>query len=196
MFISNVTSGGENTKTAEKKDEFYGSLNIDDIPIATNSARFTVTGTVTNYDELEFYINGKKIKDLTFKSSDSFSEEIGSLQLGQNEVYFKALTKKSKEQKESPKYSILYKTVKPKLEILEPAQETTKTSNQEIKISGKTDQEVFIKINNLPTVIDSSGNFQTTIRLKEGENVIEVTAEDNAGNIERKTFTVSYQKDE
>lgn len=194
IFVSNLTSGKNNTQPLEKKDDFYGTLSIDDLQSATNSAKIVVGGSVSGYNELEFYINGKKVKEIS-SSAGSFSEEIGDLKVGQNEVYLKAKTKDSGKEKMSEKYDVLYKNEKPKLEISEPPSAST-TSKSEIKIAGSTDKEVFIKINDLPVVVNSEGNFQTLINLNEGENNITVTATDNAGNVEAKTFTVTYRKDE
>lgn len=196
VFVSNL-SASKKAAPLEKKDFFYGSLNVDSIPQATNSARIIVAGSVTNYDIVEYYVNGEKVKENSFQASDSFSEEVGNLKPGQNEVYLKALTKdkdKSKT-KESPKYTVLYKNDKPKLELGEPS-DKTKTRNQDVKIAGHTDREVYVKVNELPIVVNSDGSFQTIFRLKDGDNTLLITAEDSAGNIESKTIMVTYQKDD
>ena len=71
----------------------------------------------------------------------------------------------------------------------------TKTK-QELSVEGKTDVGVTVRINNQPVVVDVQGNFKKSIRLKEGENTLEVIAEDDAGNQEKKEIKVKYQKDE
>lgn len=195
LFISEVTSDKKNSQSTEKKEDFYGILNIDDLPIATNSAKIAVSGSSSNFEKIEFYLNSEKIKEISLKSSEVFSEEIGDLKLGENEIYLKAIAKDSKNQRKSTFFTILYKNEKPKLEVSEPS-DATKTSQSTIKVAGKTDGDIYIKVNRLPLVTDSNGNFQTTVNLNSGENKIIVAAEDNAGNIETKTLTVSYQKDE
>jgi hypothetical protein len=193
LFIGNLAPGKETAQ--EKKDEFFGALSIDSIPSATNSAEIEIVGSITNYNTLEFYINDDKVEEKKFSSSDTFTVKIGDLVPGENEVYVRALEKKAKQEKETDKYIVVYKNEKPTLEVSEPSNDT-KTRKQEIKVAGKTTPETFIKVNGLPLVVTSDGQFQTSVRLKEGENKIEVVAEDDAGNSETKTVTVIREKDE
>lgn len=193
LFVSGLSSNKNNQQPLKKNNDFYGLLNIDDIPSATNSAKIIVSGSSTGFEILEFYINNSKVRELN-TLSNSFAEEIGDLKLGQNEVYLKAKTKDGKKTKETQKFEVLYNNQKPKLDISEPVS-PFKTSKQDIKIAGSTDKEVYIKINDLPVVVNSEGNFLTNISLKEGDNAVVIVASDNAGNTETKTLTISYQKD-
>ncbi len=195
LFISKLSSPSQSTNQ-EKKDLFYGSLTVDNVPTATNSARIVVSGTITNYNILEFYINDEKVKEKEFPASDTFSEEIGDLKPGENELYVKTKEKGGKNEKTSAKYTVIYKNEKPKLEITEPAESAVKTKRQEIKITGKTDKEVFIKVNELPIIVTSEGYFQASVRLKEGDNNITVIAEDDAGNTDTQIVTVTREKDD
>jgi hypothetical protein len=190
-----LTSIGSKPAVEEKRDEFFGSLSIDSIPSATNSAEIRVEGTVTNYDLIEIYLNDEKVEDEKFPSSDTFSVLVGDLKPGENTVYVKALEKKDKKERKSEVYIVIYKNQKPKLEVSEPANDT-KTRKTEIKVAGATNSEIFIKVNGLPLVVTSDGQFQTLVQLKEGENKIIVTAEDDAGNIETKEIKVIREKDE
>lgn len=192
IFVTNMTSS-KKTQTEEQKTTKYGLLDIDEIPVATNSARIVVSGTVNNYDVLYFYVNDEQVKEKKINSED-FVEEIGDLKKGRNTVYVKARANDSKEEKKSEVFDIMYRADKPKLEISEP-QVDTKTSNSEIKVAGKTDSEVLIKVNDFPVVVDAQGGFQTTVRLHEGENMLDIKAIDDAGNTETKTLKVNYQKD-
>lgn len=193
-FISNFLNkkNNESISNNEIKQE-VALIDINNIPYATNSADFLVSGSILNLDILEFFLNEQKIKEVVTKS-DTFEEIIGKLIKGDNLFYIIGKNEKDKIIKKSKVYHILYKPDKPKLEIKEPQDRLT-TSNSEIKIAGETDKETFIKINDLPVVVDALGNFSTTIRLKEGENQIKITAEDQAGNIEEKVVTVLYQKE-
>ena len=44
-------------------------------------------------------------------------------------------------------------------------------------------------------MVDANGSFETSVRLKDGDNQIVATAQDIAGNVETKTIKVTYQKD-
>ncbi len=171
--------------------ETLRDIRISDLPEATNSASFIVSGTVSNFDRVAFYLNGAKVKDIASGSSGEFSEELDGLRPGDNQLYAQGKTDDEKIKKDKQTYTIIYKNGKPKLELSEPS-DGLKTNHTEVKVSGKTDKDVTIKVNNLPVVTDPGGNFQTSIKLSNGDNKIIVTAQDKAGNAEEKTLTVNY----
>lgn len=194
FFVSSLFSKRDEKVLTKTDEDFMATIDITDIPSATNSATVVISGSVLNIDSLDFYLNDSKVKTISVLNQDNFNEEIKDLVKGENEIYLIGKNKQSNKKKKSADFKVIYKSEKPKLEIKEPA-DNSKVSNQEIKVSGTTDKETFIKVNNLPIVVDAMGNFSTTVRLKEGENKIEVTAQDVAQNIELKTLTVTYQKE-
>jgi len=141
-----------------------------------------------------FILTVKRSRKEVESSSDTFSEEIGDLEKGDNNVYIRVKSKDSKIEKKTITYKVFFKNERPKLEINEPA-DNSNTNNQEIKIKGSTDKETHININDLPVVVDANGNFETSVRLKDGDNQIVITAADIAGNMETKSLKVIYQKD-
>lgn len=192
-FIASLT----NKKTDVQKtipDNQYGSVSIDNIPSATNSAKIAVSGSVSNFNQVSLFINGEKNKDVILSASDNFSEEIGDLKTGNNEIFAKAKQDNGSLVKQTQIYNVLYKNTKPKLEVKDP-QDGLTTSKTDIIIKGVTDKETFVKINDMPIVVDVQGNFQTTVFLKDGENKYTIVAEDVAGNIETKDLKIIYQKD-
>jgi hypothetical protein len=194
VFFADLFSK-ETPAPLNKTTDVYGSVNIDDIPVATNSASIVISGSVVNYSTVNFYINGKKIKETELVAADTFSEEIGDLKEGNNDVYVRAETSDGKNSKKSATYSVLYKPQKPKLEISEPTDRAT-VNDPEVTVKGKTDKEIFIRVNGSPIVVNAQGDFDSTVRLKEGENAIIIQASDIAGNLETKTLTVIYQKED
>ena len=88
---------------------------------------------------------------------------------------------------------MLSKTSKPKIEVTSPSDNST-TPQSEIKVIGSTDPGVYMRINGLPAVVSSEGNFSQSVRLNEGENKILLEAKDNAGNTEMLTLTIIYEK--
>jgi len=192
-FIGNINKNLTPTPPSQIEN-FIGNINIDSIPQATNSAKFIVQGSVLNFNKITFYLNDEKIKETDLAYETIFSEEIGNLREGKNSFYAIAKNKNHSFSKKTPVYEIFYKSKKPTLEVFEP-KDGDKFSNQEIIIKGKTDKETFIKINDIPVIVDAVGNFQTSLILKnEGENKIQINASDLAGNIETKELTVFYQK--
>jgi len=170
------------------------SIVVDSLPSATSSSHLVVSGTTVNFDIVEVYLNHEKVTE-AMVVGDTFSEEISGLETGENTVYFIAKSKEDTVTKKSTKYTVIYKNQKPLLEISEPV-DNSKTEKQEIRIAGKTDRETYVKISNQPVVVDAQGGFQTYYKLSEGENKIEIIAEDIVGNRESKTVTVHYSKED
>lgn len=191
-FVARVTE--KKSDPLKKNQNLIEDIDIDSIPVATNSSRIFVGGSVVNFNQVEFYLNGDLIKETVLLTSDNFNEEIGELNKGKNEIYVIGKSKNSDEEKKSKIFTVIYKSEKPRLDIKEP-QDNSKTNNQEIKVMGETDKDIYIKVNDLPVVVDAQGVFQTLVRLKEGENKISIMAQDVADNKEEKILTLIYEKD-
>lgn len=194
IFISNLFSKNKNTEIVKKEVEDYISISLDNIPSATNSPKINIEGSFFNLDEIDIFLNDKKLKTLKNLISNSFFEEISELKEGENKIYLVGKNKSENLIKKTQVYTVIYKKTKPKLEIIEPKNEEI-TNKNEIIIKGETDKEIYVKINNLPIIVDALGKFEHSFRLNEGENNFEITAEDIAGNIEKKTLKIIYQKD-
>lgn len=194
LFIVRLTEPKVTPSELEKNDNFFGDVDINSIPSATNSAKIEVGGSAVNFTDLEFYLNNDLAKEVNLPTSGNFTEEIENLKEGSNTLYVIAKAKDSSEEKKTEEFKIYYKNTKPKLEIKSP-QDGSKTNQTEVAMTGSTDKETYIKVNGLPVVVDAQGNFQTSIRLKEGENQIQISAADVAGNSEEKSLKVIYEKD-
>lgn len=192
LFLNQLANNGSKQQTTQQAESF-NTVNMDPIPSATNSATLPFSGTALNFDKLEIYLNDEKQDEISI--SDSFSGEVKGLEKGDNTIHFIAKSTSSKETKKTPLYDVLYKIDKPKLEIQEP-NDTIRTNKEDVRISGQTDKETTIRVNGQPLIVDVGGKFTTMFRLKEGENKIEITAEDIVGNQEKKNLTITYSKDE
>jgi hypothetical protein len=81
------------------------------------------------------------------------------------------------------------------LEIIEPKANTTYSSSS-IKVSGKTNANAEVYINDVQTKADGVGNFSVNYNLDEGENLLTIVANDQAGNYAEKEITVFLQTQE
>lgn len=194
LFINQIANPTKNTATAQKNNDGLSSVILDPPASATNSATIQITGTLYNFDMLEIYVNSEKVAEKNI-AYDSFSYDVPGLIKGDNSIYVIAKSSKSKETKKSQKFNVTYRNEKPKLEISEPHDNATVHSN-EITIKGTTDKETSIRVNDRPVVVDVQGTFQTSLRLNEGDNSVEVVAEDMVGNTETKKLTVKYVKED
>lgn len=193
LFISNLISGKETAET-ESGENFFGTLHVDTPPLATNSAQIIFTGTVTGFDHVAFYINNEQVEKTPIGSSNSFSQQIGNLTPGDNEIYAQATTSGSDKTKKSEIFTVSYSNEKPTLTITEPSPDST-THSQEIYVKGTTTGSEA-KINGYPVIVDAQGQFETSVRLQEGDNTITVYVENDAGNSEQTEFIVRYEKEE
>lgn len=192
LFLNQLANGGTKQQTTEQK-KVFNTVAIDPIPSATNSGSILFSGTALNFDSLEIYLNNEKLDEIDI--SDTFSGEVKGLEKGENTIYFIAKSSETKETKETDPYEVLYKNEKPKLDIQEPS-DNARTNKDDIKVSGQTDKETSIRINGQPIITDSEGKFSTMVRLKDGENKIQIVAEDIVGNQEQKELKVTYSKDD
>lgn len=82
----------------------------------------------------------------------------------------------------------------PKLEIMEPAKEST-VEKAEIIVKGKVEKEATVEINDVAVKTDENGHFEKEITLVEGSNLISIKAKKNNNNILEsvETLTVKYE---
>lgn len=195
IFISGLINPESEEAAQEKQnDEFYGNLDLDEPPTATNSAQLIISGSVQDFEKVDIYINNTKAKSITVKGKSSFNEKVGTLKQGENSVYAIARTG-TQHSKESDTYTVFYKKEPLKLEIETPTADM-KTTNQELTLKGVTDPGASLRVNGQPIVVDLAGEFESSLRLKEGENTLMFVATDAAGNTEEQELKVTYQKED
>lgn len=192
LFLNQLANSGGKQQTEQKKDTL-NNISMDPIPSATNSSTLAFSGTALNFEMLEIYLNDEKQDEISI--TDTFIGEVKGLEKGSNTVHFIAKSTLTKDTKKTPLFNITYKDAKPKLELSEP-NDGAKVNKEDARISGQTDKETTIRVNNQPLIVDVEGKFTTLYRLKEGENKIQITAEDVVGNQEKKDLTITYSKDE
>lgn len=81
----------------------------------------------------------------------------------------------------------------PFLEVTAPADQFS-TSLEEIAVSGRTDPEVRVSINNQEIQVDQNGKFSQPIKLSESVNTVVVTAVSNSGKQTTVQRTVFVKK--
>ena len=81
----------------------------------------------------------------------------------------------------------------PNLEIMEPKSAEVKTAEDKIKISGSTDIDSNITLNNQPIPVNTSGQFEQNVSLSKGVNVFEVVSINNVGKKTTKVLQVMVE---
>lgn len=163
-------------------------------PTATSSANLKITGFGEPESDLILVVNGKK--DDSIKISDDGSFEIGLiLDEGENLISAYSVDEAKNESSITREYKTLLDTEAPKLEIIEPADGSSfeSRSKQSINLIGKTDSGAKIYINKRVVFPNDDGEFEHTILLVEGDNKIEVQAEDKAKNSTKLELTYHFK---
>jgi len=191
LFIAGF-SNKESSKQTSDEDKILIAPEITNLPDATNSAQITISGIAQRSSSVKIFANNEEQKEVNV-TDDEFNTEI-QLNKGENSLYVLASYSQSKRTKKSPNYTVFYLHEKPKLEISEPQNEST-VNTADITIKGLTNKDIIVKVQNVPAVIDQEGNFSSPIRLKEGENIIKITAEDKAGNNESIELKIIFSRD-
>ncbi len=158
---------------------------------ATNSATLNLTGYSTPNSRVEIYIDDELKTTVDANSDGNFSVDNLSLSEGTNNIYGKTLDDNaSNKSLPSKTIRLVYSNEKPKLEIIEPNDGTQiKGGDKKIKVSGNTDNQASLTINNQTIIVNGEGHFSTDIPLNDGDNTISVVSTNTVGNstkIERK----------
>ena len=171
-----------------KKIEEAGVLiepELNSLPDATNSAHIFVDGRASENSIVEVFVNEVKVEE-TPAPDGTFTLKI-PLDAGENTIYVRSLDKKRVNSKDSQVYKVIYIDKNPELTIKNPADGTDK---EEIAVEGTITENAIVKINGLPTIVNTTGEFRRIVQLTNGENFITVLATDLAANFTEKKIKV------
>lgn len=92
-------------------------------------------------------------------------------------------------------YQIYRFQTPPKLSILQPSSDYT-TEEETLLIKGSTEKGVVIEVNDVVTEVDEFSNFEKSIKLNEGINIVTIKAKKNSNNVLETVDTrkVTYSK--
>jgi len=159
---------------------------------ATKSAQISLSGFAESESTVKLFFNNQE-KDVLADQEGKFTFGNLNLKEGQNKIYAIAIDKAGNESNYSDKINILYDNKPPEIEISQPQDgETISTEDNRIEIVGKTDEGANVLINEHFVVVDSEGNFSYQISLDNGENEIKIVSKDKAGNQTETAIKVNY----
>lgn len=165
------------------------------LPQATNSSTIKISGySLDKKGIIELFINDSVKAKTVLKDDSSFNFDNIALDNGQNIIKVRLKNNSEKFSNFSDPYTTSFIKDGPKLEIKTPEQGAIFShDDNQIYIQGLTDQENKVTINNYWAIVDSQGNFSYLLTLKNGENNIEITAQNQAGVKSTKNLKVTYQ---
>ncbi len=189
LFVSQTKSSSEPTK--QNAASFINPPTLNPMPNATNSARITISGSASQNQTIDLYVNDSLIDKTSVNEDGNFSFDV-NLNKGENKIKAKANQDK-KESDFSDTLNITYKSSEPVLEVTSPTDGQSFSKDQNtVQVAGKTDPGVRITVNEFWAIIDENNNFSYTLPLQNGDNQIKIVATDDAGNKTEKDIKVTY----
>lgn len=158
---------------------------------ATKSAQLTLKGVADSETSVEIFQNDKSIGTTVTKTDGSFSFVV-DLTKGPNTFTVIAISQSGQKSPSSDPFTINLLISPPKLEIFTP-KENEATNIQRIQVTGKTETNISVTINDRLATTLNDGNFSFNLDLTAGDNKIKIIATDKAGNQNTKEITVKYQ---
>jgi bacillopeptidase F len=192
IWLSGFSRDDSMSTSSRNDSSFLLAPELFDVPDATNSAEIRVSGQGTRGTKLTIYVNDASVDSFELEE-DEFEATI-PLDEGTNAIYLEIQDKKNKRAKDSEIYTVVVLHDKPSLSVTSPSDGET-VSKESVTVSGKTDENVSVRINNFPVVVSSDGSFRRSMILKEGDNTLVIVAEDIAGNTEQIELKVRYERD-
>lgn len=196
-FFNFITNFLDSSTPFQETDETAPQIPIVSAPInATNSAELKITGYGEPESFVIFVINGEKQEKVTISEEGSFEVPI-ILEDGENKISAYSIDEAKNESSTTKDYITLFDNKAPSIEIIEPADGSKfeTRANQSISINGKTDEDEVgtkIYINDRVVFPKADGSFSYTYRLNEGENKLEIRAQDKAGNSNKLEVTYNF----
>lgn len=161
---------------------------------ATNTSAVSLKGYSTPLIKVEIYLDDELVTTVDIKEDGSFSSEEITLNLGNNNIYGKAVNDKDEKSLPSKTFRLLYDNEKPKLELSQPLDnQEIKGGERKINVSGSTEPDAIVEINSIRVIVTSEGKFSGTLELNDGDNIIVVKSSDKAGNSSEVSRRIVYQ---
>ena len=167
-------------------DTLPPQVKVASLPSLTNQKEILLKGEVTDSSGIaSLTINNEMVKI----QNGSFEKEI-TLEEGENEILIIAIDKASN--KKEMKIQVVCDTIPPEIVCFIPG----KVYSEYLSIEGVIRDENTVKnfTINKKEIVLRENTFQYTLPLLEGNNVIVIEAEDNAGNKTTKSFNIEYIK--
>lgn len=162
-------------------------------PEATNTATISVAGQGQPNLSLIVYLNDAQFKKLSVPTDGNFTINDIPLSDGTNTISAKLTDDKGGTSDLSNVVTISYANKPPKLDVTNPSDNSNVSGDPNtVTVSGSTDDNVTVTINDRLVVIKSDNTFSYGYPLNDGDNILTIVATDAAGNQTKVTRKVTY----
>jgi len=191
IFLGNLRSSGQTIETKDTVPPVPPRLQA--LAEATKSADLKIRGFAEPGATVKLTHNNQELEEALVDNEGQFVIDEVTLKKGENKLKAVAIDTSGNESKLSKLITIVYDNEPPELTITGPEDGAEFfDEDREILISGETDPDARVNVNNFYSVVDTEGNFVKRLNLEEGENEIRIVARDKAGNKTSATVTVRY----
>lgn len=165
---------------------------FDSMPTTTNKTVFEINGTSESGAKVTIHFNSEKTEVIT-DNNGKFSHGFRLID-GDNTFWAAAEDTSGNESIKTEIYKINLDTEAPDLEINKPADGSDFTGSRarQMILSGKTEANAKVQINDRLAIVLSDGSFTFTTTLNDGENNFTISSEDAAGNKTEKSLKVTF----
>lgn len=197
-FFNVVTNFLDSSSPFQEVDDIAPQIPIISAPVvATNNAQLTISGYGEPESFVIFILNGAKQDRVQINNEGAFEVSI-TLVDGENKISAYSTDQVENESSVTREYIVLLDTKPPSIEVTDPKDGSSfeTSSNQSIIIKGtvgENEEGTKVFINERTVYPENDGTFSYTYNLKEGENKLEVTAIDKAGNSNKTEVTYSFR---
>lgn len=156
---------------------------------ATKSAAIVISGVTDGKTTIEIFQNGRSQGTTVSDDDGKFTLDV-DLSRGENVFIAMAVSESGVKSAPSDEYRVSFLNTPPKLEINSP-KDGENLKDSQVTVSGKTDPNVGITVNDHLAIVSGDGYFNYTLTFGNGENKIKVVALDRAGNRTEKELKVT-----
>lgn len=168
------------------------------LPEATNQQSLNISGYAEPGAKAVLYLNESETSEVVVDKEGSFTFESVALADGENKIEIEVIDEAGNVCRQPATHAIIFDEEEPELTVEEPedGKEFEGEDGETITVKGTTEPEVTVTINGHWVRVSEDGDFEQTVRLEDGENDLEIIAEDKAGNETKIELTVHYDKPE
>jgi hypothetical protein len=169
---------------------------LDILPVATSSSTIDIAGTTESGATVHLYQNNTKTEETTADNQGFFSFINLNLNPGFTSFYAQSIDPAGNQSQHSSTQTVKFDSDNPDLIISSPSdgKKFSGVTQQLIDISGTTDPDAIVFLNDRQLVVTGNGNFATKFELDEGDNKLNFTAKDQAGNQTEVEIKVHYSR--
>ena len=162
---------------------------------ATQSATISLRGYAEPGSAVTLYTNTDKGTEVVTDKDGNFIFSDIKLMGGENHFYAVAKDSAGNESQPSGRLTIAFDNEAPEITLSSPEDGSRYFDEErEVLVSGQTDPDANVRVNDYVVVVDTEGNFVKRLQLLTGENEITVVAKDKAGNESKETLIVHYSR--